>query len=333
MLCGLTLFLALLQDVSWSLLKTALKTKQKGGRQPEEDNVGYYYALSNPQYQLEKRYVCDFAGCNYTSSRKYNLMRHGRTHHEDQRIPCPECPGTFVDKYILKEHMAAAHPKFTIPIEGTNMIGVGIGDTKVTGDRRKRSLPNHNPSPGAGAPRMPKGKESPQSKRRSGGGGGRWHIPRMAPMLDSSIEKGNVKDGDTVGGAELKLNVEPFLQENGDSNSVLDTSLGDQANNNISKPAYEPVSAGFSLASMQAVFPGMDMMSIAKNPDLSNNNTPKVQKEQSAPTDLSSSMQVVFPGMEMEDSNGAADAESDVSAMKDRSMIETSDGEEVKVSE
>jgi hypothetical protein len=380
LLCGLTLYLALLQD-SWNTIQMALKMKKGAGggssgarSQTSEEDVGYFYALSNTPYHLEKRYVCDFAGCNYTTSRKYNLMRHGRTHHEDLRIPCPECPGTFVDKYILKEHMAAAHPKFSIPIDGTNMIGVGIGDTKSPNggepvSKKKRTPQTQSP----GQRRTPKsGKDSPQHKRKSAGG---WHIPKMGPMPPLGMPP---QEGDAATDLS-KLNVEPFLNHNGDSSSFMDSFAGDKANNNVMKSAYEvAVSSGFNFAAMQSVFPGMDMMSIIRDPDLSNNNKPfkplgvaagkdaadaptdlsaamqavfpgmdvmsglkhtacydtkQLSKDvdDSGPTDLSTGMSVVFPGMEMEDSNGGVSESSPSKGAG--SIIETSDGEEVKVSE
>lgn len=227
-------------------------------------------------------------------------MRHGRTHHEDQRIPCPECPGTFVDKYILKEHMASAHPKFTIPIEGTNVIGVGIGEMKKESpaNKRKRTIPSHNPSPKR-ANAKNKDTPSPGKSRRSSG----WHIPRLSPMVVAPVmeEKDDKEETDTAAGDTVAKTSPP---------------LNDSSNNGeVNKD---------TLASMQVVFPGMDMM------DIDNNNTLKGDEA----ADLSTGMQVVFPGMEMvqqqEDSNGP---ESDNSPAKERSVIETSDGEEAKISE
>lgn len=410
LLCGLTInLLVVLQDApSWSLLKTALNSTPNGDKQDDEDGMGYYYAVSNPSYSLEKRYVCDFAGCNYTSSRKYNLMRHGRTHHEDQRIPCPECPGTFVDKYILKEHMASAHAKFTIPIEGTNMIGVGIScSVKSEGgfpayvpappepligpllegaerpmvtpsphgftNKRKRSTPSHNPNHRRSFGPMNKPKplnSSPGNSQKKSGG---WHIPRLGPMVAGKMGSPSFSSVEQMMSIMKQENSSASYLKQENSNSsmgsclsemeqnnnnimskeslasmqvvfpgMVDMRMMDMDNNNTTKkddasPSSPRASAAMDLtSSMQVVFPGMVDMRLM---DIDNNNTPK--KDDASPpspgssaTDLTSSMQVVFPGMEMvqqEDSNGPESTE--VSPIKERSMIETSDGEDAKISE
>ena len=259
-------------------------------------------------------------------------MRHGRTHHEDQRIPCPECPGTFVDKYILKEHMASAHAKFTVPIEGTNMMAVGIGNTGIKPEepvtsapligplpegalrplvpsslfsaqtnKRKRSTPNHNPSPKSKSPRA----SSPAAKPKKSG----WHIPRLSPMVMSSADSP----------------VPPVIPSMEQMMSIMNKDTDLEPNNNNVKDS--PLSVKDSLSMMRAVFPGMeDAMA------LDNNNDPKpVASPPSSPP--SNANMPVFPGMEMEQPEEEEGGSNATSPEKDRSMIETSDGENAKDSE
>ena len=68
-------------------------------------------------------YKCRAENCKYDSDRKYNTLRHVRTHYKDNRVKCRviNCGASFVDFYIGKDHLANVH-------------GIGSGNRSKDGE-------------------------------------------------------------------------------------------------------------------------------------------------------------------------------------------------------
>ena len=55
----------------------------------------------------EVRHSC--SECRYSTTKKYNLMRHMRTHNKTSKPKCTICATTFQDEYKLNLHVEAVH--------------------------------------------------------------------------------------------------------------------------------------------------------------------------------------------------------------------------------
>ena len=66
--------------------------------------------------KTEKRFVCDFHGCDYKCNSNRRLVEHKRTHTGEKPYECTECDKTFGSKACLRIHMKYRHSQLNEPM-------------------------------------------------------------------------------------------------------------------------------------------------------------------------------------------------------------------------
>ena len=92
-------------------------------------------SLVRHQLAHRKTYAC--RECNYASTNRSDLEKHGRKHSGEQPYACELCEKKFSDRSNFRRHVRARHPGPALPLsaDGDNLPASGVADPPIAGVR------------------------------------------------------------------------------------------------------------------------------------------------------------------------------------------------------